>query len=76
MLPVPFICECEDERCTEIVRLTVAEYEQVRLSPIRFFVSWGHQSQPDRVLAEAETYTTIEKTGEEARLVADRNPRA
>jgi hypothetical protein len=75
MLPVPFICECEDERCTQIVRLTLTEYEQVRLDPVRFFVSPGHQSEPDRVLAEAETYTTIEKTGEEARLVSEQDPR-
>ena len=75
-LPVPFICECEDERCTQIVRLTLAEYEEVRRDAIRFFVSPGHQSEPDRVLAEAEAYTTIEKTGEEARLVAEQDPRA
>lgn len=75
MRPVPFICECEDERCTQIVRLTLAEYEQVRRDAIRFAVSPGHQSEPDRIVAELERYTTIEKTGEEALLVAEQDPR-
>ena len=76
VLPIPFICECEDERCTQIIRLTLAEYEQVRRDATRFVVSPGHQSEPDRVVAELERYTTIEKTGEEARLVAEQHPRA
>jgi len=27
---VPFICECAEESCTAIVRLTLGEYEQIR----------------------------------------------
>src|SRR5690242_8063408 len=74
--PTPFICECEDERCTNVVRLTVAEYEQVRRDGRHFFVSPGHDSESDRIVAEAETFTTVEKTGEEGRLVAEQDPRA
>jgi hypothetical protein len=74
-MPIPFICECEDESCTQIVRLTVSEYELVRANSKRFVVSPGHHSDPDRVVAEADGYTTIEKTGEEGRLVADQDPR-
>src|SRR5436190_8048884 len=70
---IPFICECEDEHCTEIVPLTLPEYERVRESSIRFFVSPGHQSEPDLVVAESGQYTTVEKTGEEARLVAEQD---
>lgn len=76
-LPIPFICECEDERCTQIVRLTIAQYEQVRQNGRHFFVSPGHQSQTDRVVAESnDGYTTVEKTGEEGRIVAEQDPRA
>jgi hypothetical protein len=74
--PIPFICECDDERCTQIIRLSVAEYEQVRSDPRRFFVSPGHQSEPDRVVEEAERFATVEKTGQEGRLVAGQDPRA
>jgi hypothetical protein len=75
-LPIPFICECEDERCIQIVRLTIAEYEDVRRHGRHFLVSPGHHSEPDRVVAEADTHTTVEKTGEEGRLVAAQDPRA
>lgn len=75
-LPIPFICECEDERCMHIVRLTVAEYERVRLDGKHFFVRRGHESESDRVVAEAEAYATVEKTGEEGQLVAEQDPRA
>src|SRR4051812_48388713 len=74
--PIPFICECENERCTQIVRLTIAEYEQVRRNGTHFFVSPGHQAEPDRVVAAVGGYTTAEKTGEEGRLVAEQDPRA
>jgi hypothetical protein len=75
-LPIPFICECEEESCTQIVRLTLSEYELVRANSKHFFVSPGHQSDPDLVVAEADGYTTVEKTGEEGRLVAENDPRA
>jgi hypothetical protein len=75
-VPIPFICECEVEQCRQVVRLTAAQYEQVRRDGRHFFVSPGHQSEHDRVIAEAEQYTTVEKTGEEARLVAEQDPRA
>lgn len=42
--PVPFVCECPDPSCTEIVELTLAEYEEVRTGPTRFFVLPGHQA--------------------------------
>jgi hypothetical protein len=75
-LPIPFIFECEDERCMEIVRLTIAEYERVRRNAKHFFVLPGHESEPDRIVADADAYRTVEKTGEEGRLVAEQDPRA
>jgi hypothetical protein len=75
-LPIPFICECDDERCTKIVRLTIAEYEQVRRDGRHFVVSPGHHSEPDRIIAQSGAFTTVEKTGEEGRLVEERDPRA
>lgn len=40
---VPFICECPRERCTEIVRLTLDEYEGIRQSATRFMCVPGHE---------------------------------
>jgi hypothetical protein len=41
---VPFICECADPSCTEIVRLSLLEYEDVRQFPTRFFNARGHEA--------------------------------
>src|SRR4051812_50219639 len=41
--PVPFLCECAEERCTEIVRLTLAQYEAVRAEPRWFVNAPGHE---------------------------------
>src|SRR3954468_14706361 len=39
---IPFICECAEERCSELVRLTLEEYEQVRANPRWFINAPGH----------------------------------
>ena len=41
---VQFVCECPDPSCTELVELTLDEYERVRTGPRRFFVLPGHQA--------------------------------
>jgi hypothetical protein len=71
----PYLCECENERCTQVVQLTRQEYEGIRGDPRRFVMVSGHQSTGDRVLREERGFTVIEKTGEEGDLVAEQNPR-
>ena len=44
--PVPFICECGDASCREIVRVMPADYENVRRTSTHFFVVAGHESRP------------------------------
>jgi hypothetical protein len=39
---VPFLCECVDARCTEVVRLSLVEYDEVRAEPTGFVVAPGH----------------------------------
>jgi hypothetical protein len=72
----PYLCECDDPRCTEILRLTIPEYEAVRSNPRQFVVISDHDSLPDRVVQKHEGFTVIEKTGEEGRLVEKNDPRA
>ena len=71
----PYLCECEDERCTTIVLLTAAEYEEVRSRSRRFVVAPGHQEDDDQVVARHDGFTVIEKTGKEGRLVEELDPR-
>jgi hypothetical protein len=44
-----FICECADMACTEPVRLALADYEEVRRDPSRFFVKCGHELPDETV---------------------------
>lgn len=72
----PYLCECDDERCTQVVLLTSEQYEQVRASPRSFVLVAGHESPDDRVVREAPEHVVVEKTGEKAELVEQRYPRA
>jgi len=72
----PFLCECEDETCTEILLLRHAEYEQVRAHPRRFIVVSGHQNGDDELIRDEADFTVIEKHGEEGELVEQQDPRA
>jgi hypothetical protein len=72
----PYLCECEDERCIEVIQLTREEYEAVRAHPKRFVMTPGHQGAGERVLQEEPSFTVIEKRGEEGDLVAEEDPRS
>jgi hypothetical protein len=72
--PAPYLCECEEERCTTIVLLTAEEYEHVRGDPRRFVVAPGHQ-EDDQVVDRHDGFTVIEKTGEEGRIVEELDSR-
>ena len=55
--PIPFVCECPDPSCTEIVELTLVEYEEMRTGPTRFFVVPGHQA----VAVQANAAVVVEE---------------
>jgi hypothetical protein len=59
---VPFICECADSRCTRVLMLTTAEYEDVRAQLGNFLVLPGHElSRFERVTADHERFRVVEK---------------
>lgn len=60
----PFLCECADERCTQIVQLTLDEYEDVRSDDGRHLLLPGHALAPDeRVREQSDRYWIAEKSG-------------
>lgn len=66
--PVPFICECADSACMDIVRLDTLRYESVRHHPRRFFTVPGHQAAAlgddmAVVIDEFAEYTLIDMVG-------------
>jgi len=66
--PVPFICECADATCMDIVRLNTLRYENVRFHPRRFFTVRGHHTagiagDSAVVVDESADYTLIDLIG-------------
>ena len=59
-----FICECGSDECTEIVRLTQAEYESVRSRQSWFAVLPGHEiPEVEVVVKRTDGYFVVEKQG-------------
>lgn len=57
-----FRCECGDGACAFPIALTRAEYECVRAHATRFAIAHNHENpESDRVVAEHERYTVVEK---------------
>lgn len=58
----PYLCECEDAGCTQLVRLTLAQYREVRSDSRRFLIARGHSTSGD-VVAEHPDYVVVKKDG-------------
>ena len=74
---IPFICECANEACTAIVRLTLDDYETVRMHPQRFFVCPQHESVAvmagaARVVARRGGLVILDKVGVAGEIARER----
>ena len=68
MGPIPFICECADRSCVEIVRITLEDYEEIRHDARLFLCAPGHQALAVEagaavVVGERPGYVLVEKQG-------------
>jgi hypothetical protein len=60
----PFLCECGDFKCTEIVPVRLQLYTRVREEPTWFLVSPGHkQLATETVVERGDGYEIVEKSG-------------
>jgi hypothetical protein len=59
----PYLCECEDERCTTVVRLRPDEYAEARRTPRTFVLSSGHRFREGDILAHRDGWMIVEKHG-------------
>ncbi|HKN63254.1 MAG TPA: hypothetical protein VJV76_02875 [Gaiellaceae bacterium] len=71
---VPYLCECDDVRCTELVRLTSGEYERVREDGATFFIVAGHSSTGD-VVARHDNHLVVRKSGDGGEVARALDPR-
>jgi len=75
---VPFICECGEPSCKEIIRLTLEEYEQARAEGTRFFVVPGHEVNAGpgvEIVVRSDDHLVIEKDGVAGEVAERRDPR-
>jgi hypothetical protein len=71
-----WICECADTTCTVRINATLEEYETVRASGRTFIVSPGHVlPQVERIVAENDRFTTVEKLDNGGQVAEDLDPR-
>ena len=71
----PFLCECDNESCTELIHLELGEYERVRQNPRQFVIVPGHESERDRPFETHGRYAVVEKTGLGGAIAEQENPR-
>ena len=72
---VPYLCECDDVRCHEPVRLTAEEYERVREDGATFVIVAGHSSEGD-VVEEHADYLVVRKPDGGGEIARALDPRA
>jgi hypothetical protein len=71
-----FLCECADLECTQTLNLTVAEYERIRTSGLRFPIALGHDfPEFENVVEENDGYVVVQKIGVAAEEAERLDPR-
>jgi hypothetical protein len=71
----PFLCECGDPTCTELIRLSLEQYEHVRTRANWFLVAIGHDAEKARTVEGHDGYAIIEKSGVAGRIAEEEDPR-
>jgi hypothetical protein len=62
---IEVLCECGREGCSQVLDLTVAEYDEAHQQRDRFVVAPGHEDeQIERVVLRSSRYLVVDKVGE------------
>jgi hypothetical protein len=75
---IPFICECADMNCREILRIPLAEYEDVRGDGRLFINAPSHEKAAQgavEVVEERSGYIVVRKLGRAAEIAERLDPR-
>lgn len=76
---IPFLCECADEGCIDLVRLTLETYDRIRSNPTWFVNAAGHEAEDGsnaRVVERHDLWLVVEKVGRAGEMARDADPRA
>ena len=63
---VPFICECADPACREIIQMSMEDYFEIREDPRLFLNVPGHEASAQgwaQVVESHDRYLVVEKIG-------------
>lgn len=71
----PFVCECQDPNCAEVIRLSLGEYEYVRSNPQWFAIAPGHEFAAGTVIQRSDRFEVVEKHGTAAEIAIETDPR-
>jgi hypothetical protein len=59
---IPFVCECSDADCMDVVDVPLATYEEVRTGPNQFMLRAGHETPAhERDVARHDGCIVVEK---------------
>lgn len=73
--PTPFLCECADPSCREVMLVDLAEYEFTRAEPARFLLAAGHAGENAHVVRRGDGYEIVVKEGVEREVAEATDPR-
>ena len=71
-IPVPFICECADPACREVVRVELDGYREVRRNPRWFINVPGHEvaaGSAAEAVGDRDGYRIVQKVGRAGEIV-------
>jgi hypothetical protein len=73
-----FVCECGTASCVQRVRMSLAEYEQVRAEPTTFLIVPGHEIlDVERVVRREPGFWVVRKdVGAAEELALETDPRS
>jgi hypothetical protein len=74
----PFICECADTNCTDVLQVELSAYEAIRADPTHFLNAPGHDAAGGpyaQVIENHGSYVVVAKVGEAAEIVAELDER-
>ena len=61
---LPFLCECANTKCTQVVLVSLEEYAEVREHPARFLTLPDHEEPETEVVVDEERrYQIVQKRG-------------
>jgi hypothetical protein len=68
---VPYLCECEEPRCRELVRLSAGEYRAARVDEHHFLLIEDHPFRCGKVVKRTDGYMIVEKDGRAAEVIEE-----